>query len=166
MRVTQEGGWDLLGLRIAEMLMLPDAEQQLVNWLTRHGEADLAAVTAHSGQDQRSVRTQLASLVEHGYVAEVDVGGERRYRARLARRRASTLPDDIWRALQQDSTSLARTGEARVPAPGGLARRARQVVLGDRGRFLLSLAPVCVVFLLSEWLLVAGAESFADGAQG
>lgn len=35
------------------------------------------------------------------------------------------------------------------------------MVLGDRGRFLLSLAPVCLVFVLSEWLLVMGAESFA-----
>jgi hypothetical protein len=42
-----------------------------------------------------------------------------------------------------------------------LAQRIRESVVGDRSRFLLSLAPVCLVFVLSEWLLLAGAESFA-----
>jgi hypothetical protein len=34
--------------------------------------------------------------------------------------------------------------------------------LGERGRFLLSLAPVAAVFVLTEWLLLTGKESFAE----
>jgi hypothetical protein len=161
MNVAQEGGWDVLGLRMADALVLPDAEQQLVNWLTRHGEADLASVTAHAGQDQQLVRTRLTSLVEHGYVGEVDVGGEKRYRVRHARRRASTLPDDIWQGLQEHGGLPPRTPDRQSTGRRGLTQRIRQLVLDDRSRFLLSLAPVCVVFVLSEWLLFAGAESFA-----
>lgn len=159
MDVTQEGGWDVLGLRLADALMLPDAERQLVNWLTRHGEADLAAVTAHAGQDQQLVSTRLASLVEQGSVSELDVGGQKRYRARLARRRASTLPDELWQALEQTGLP-ARAPAHRPAATRGLKQRIRDLAPGDRGRFILSLAPVCVVFVLSEWLMLAGAESF------
>jgi len=159
MLVTQEGGWDVLGLRLADVLTLPDAEQQLVNWLTRHGEADLAAITAHAGEDQRLVSTRLASLVEHGYVGEVDVAGQKRYRARLAQRRASTLPDELWQALQETGLP-ARTPDQRPSDKRALAGRIRDVTSGDRGRFIVSLAPVGLVFVLSEWLLLAGAESF------
>jgi amino acid permease len=161
MNVTQEGGWDLLGLRMADALRLPDAEQQLVNWLTRHGEADLAAVTAHAGQDQGSVRARLTSLVEHGYVGQVDVGGETRYRVRHARRRASTLPDDIWQGLQEHGGLPPRIPARQSAGTHGLAQRIRELVVGDRSRLLVSFAPVCLVFMLSEWLLLEGAQSFA-----
>jgi hypothetical protein len=161
MLITQEGGWDVLGLRLADVLTLPRAEQQLVNWLTRHGEADLAAVTAHAGEDQRLVSNRLTSLVEHGYVGEVDVGGQKRYRARLAQRRASTLPDELWQALQETGLPARppdqRASDIRTVAR---ARRIRDLASSDRGRFMLSLAPVCLVFVLSEWLLLVGAESF------
>ncbi len=33
-------------------------------------------------------------------------------------------------------------------------------VLGDRGRFLLSVSPIALIFLLAEWLLWAGRDSF------
>jgi hypothetical protein len=34
-------------------------------------------------------------------------------------------------------------------------------VFGERGRFVVSVTPVCLVFVLSEWLLLTGRQSFA-----
>lgn len=44
----------------------------------------------------------------------------------------------------------------------GFLQWARGALLSDRGRFLLSAAPVAAVFLLTEWLLLTGAESFTE----
>jgi hypothetical protein len=78
----------------------------------------------------------------------------------FARRRGSALPEHIWRALQTDGA--ARSG-ARHPGLKGareLTRRLREVMLGERGRVVLSLSPVALVFLLCEWLLFTGNQSF------
>jgi len=41
-----------------------------------------------------------------------------------------------------------------------LTRRMREAIAGERGRFVVSLTPVWLVFLLSEWLLLTGNQSF------
>jgi len=146
---SYEGGWDSLGLRIADALVLPDDEQQLVNWLLRQGEVALADVTAHTGQDQRLVRARLSGLVKQGSVAEVEVEGEVRYRARLARRRGSTLPEHIWRALEEDGVSRDGARRGSLARARELTRQIPARVLGARGRFVLSVTPVALVFLLS-----------------
>jgi amino acid permease len=155
MSMSYEGGWDSFGLRMVDALLLPDDEQQLVSWLLRRGEAALADVTAYTGQDQRLVRARLTNLVKAGYIGEVEVAGEVRYRARLGRRRGRTLPEYIWRALQDGDSS------APVPPRSRLMRWIDDQVLGERGRFMLSMTPTVVVFLLCEWLLVTGTQSFA-----
>jgi hypothetical protein len=83
MSVSYAGGWDALGLRMADALVLPDDKQQFLNWLIRQGEVGLADVTAYTGQDPRVVRGRLAGLVKDGYVGEVESGGETRYRPRF-----------------------------------------------------------------------------------
>ncbi|MFQ5794606.1 MAG: hypothetical protein ACE5JP_06110 [Candidatus Bipolaricaulia bacterium] len=37
----------------------------------------------------------------------------------------------------------------------------REEVLGERGRFLLSVSPMVIVLLVTEWLLLTGEGSFA-----
>jgi amino acid permease len=152
MTLSYEGGWDALGLHVADTLALPDAEQELVTWLLRQGEAALVDVAVHTGQDQGLVRDRLTSLVERGYVGAVQtVDGDVRYRARLGRRRASTLPDRIWQSLQEKQANGASPEPPRIRRPQ----------FGERSRVVLSVAPVVAVFLLSEWLLLTGSESFA-----
>jgi hypothetical protein len=159
MSVSYEGGWDSFGLHIADALMLPDQGQQLVNWVLRKREVALSDVVAYTGQDQQLVRARLSRLVKDGYLGEVLVGEEVRYRARLARRHRNTLPDYIWQVLTENGASQSD------PQSGlgarTVARRIRDGLLGDRGRFVLAVTPVFLVFALSEWLLFTGSESFA-----
>jgi amino acid permease len=45
-------------------------------------------------------------------------------------------------------------------AIGAIAYRTDQVILGHQGRFCLSISPVVAIFLLTEWLVLTGSESF------
>jgi hypothetical protein len=161
MSVSYEGGWDALGVHVADALVLPEDEQQLVEWLIRRREVALADVMAHAGQDQGLVRARLRRLVQDGYVGEVEAGGETRYRARLARRRGSTLPESIWRALEEDGASVRNPHSGGPAGVRELRRRAAEWVSSERGRFVVSVTPVWLVFVLGEWLLLSGGQSFA-----
>ncbi len=156
MTLTYEGEWDATGLHMADVLALPDSLRQIINWMMRRGEVSLAEVAAHVGQDEDAVRTLLGELVEQGFVQKMEVGGEVRYRPRLALRRGRRLPEGIWQALGDEGR---KTKDKRRPS---LFARLRSLVagLGERGRFFLSASPVMVVFLLAEGLLLTGKESF------
>ena len=153
MILTYEGEWDATGLQMADVLALPDPLWQLINWMMRRGEVSLAEVVAYIGQNEGIARVMLEELVEQGFVREIEVRGEVRYRPQLAPRRGRQLPEEIWRALGEVETPA---GVGHLPRP-----RAWEAVLSERGRFLLSVSPVVVIFLLVEWLLFADAESFA-----
>lgn len=160
MSVSYAGGWDALGLRMADALVLPDDERRFLNWLIRQGEVGDSDVATYTGQGDRLVRARLTGLVKAGYIGEVEVGGETRYRAQLARRRASGLPEGIWRALQPDGAAASDARRTGVKGAWELTRRMREAIAGERGRFVVSLTPVWLVFLLSEWLLLTGNQSF------
>jgi len=107
----------------------------------------------------------LNTLVEQGFVQELEGEGEIRYQPRLAARRGRQLTEDIWQALRPDSgQALSENGKspARDGLETGFLQRAREALLGKRGRYLLSVAPVAAVFVLTEWLLLTGEESFAE----
>lgn len=89
--------------------------------------------------------------MEQGFVREVEVEGEIRYRPQLAPKRGHQLPDHIWQALDMETVSPSPLPP---PSPTLFAR------LGERGRFFLSASPVILVFLLAEGLLLTGNESF------
>jgi len=156
MTLAYEGEWDATGLHMADVLALPDSLRQLINWMMRRGEVSLAEVSAHVGQDEGVVRATLGELIVQGFVQEMEVGGEVRYRPRLAFRRGRRLPEGIWQALGDEGR---KTKDERRPS---LFVRLRSLVagLGERGRFFLSASPVMVVFLLAEVLLLTGRESF------
>lgn len=161
LRLTYEGEWYTAGLSMADVFALPHSQRQIVTWMTREGmtgqeTVSLADVAAHTGQDEAIVRTMLNTLVEQGFIGELEVDGETRYRPRLVSRRGRQLTEDIWQALDEKGESPARGG----PETGFL-QWAGEALLGERGRFFLSVGPVAVIFLLAEWLLLTGAESFA-----
>jgi amino acid permease len=55
----------------------------------------------------------------------------------------------------------ALAGVSRPMSADVAARRARDIALSERGRFFLSVSPVAMVFLLTEWLLLSRTGSFA-----
>ena len=159
--LTYQGDWDTLGLAATDILALIEADQRIVSGLIRRREASLADLALHTGQEQAIVRARLSPLVEQGYVTEVQAGEEVRYRVRLAPRRRRQVPPHIRKALDvPDDIPAGGPAGARVGARD-LAGRVQERVLGERGRLLLSASPVLVAFLLAEWLLLTGTESFA-----
>jgi len=178
LHLTYEGEWYAAGLSMADVLALPDSQQQILTWMTREGitgqeTVSLADVVAHTGQSETVARTMLNTLVEQGFIQELEGEGETRYQPRLAARRGRQLTEDIWQALRPASPRLGSGQAGQAPGEKGKAavrggletgflQRAREALLGKRGRYLLSVAPVAAVFLLTEWLLLTGEESFAE----
>ena len=159
MTLTYEGDWDAVGLRIADALTLPDPLRQLVNWMMRRGEVRLSEVTAHTGQDEATARRMLDTLLEQDFVQATKGESEPRYRIRLASKRGRQTSHEIWETLDSKVEVPPRPVPRRT-GTGGLTQRAREVMLGERGRFLLSMSPVIITFAVAEWLLVTGAASF------
>jgi len=170
LHLTYEGEWYAAGLSMADVFVLPDSQRQILTWMMREGitgqeTVSLAQVATHTGQSEAVVRTMLNALVEQGFIQELEGEGETRYRPRLAARRGRQLTEDIWQALRPRlGQALGEKGKAAVRGgpETGFLQWAREALLGKRGRYLLSVAPVAAVFVLTEWLLLTGAESFAE----
>jgi hypothetical protein len=87
------------GLTMADVLLLPADQRQIVNWIMRQGEASLPDIVAQTGQDELTVRRHLAALVDRGFLRELAYPAGPQYRPRLAARRRQQLPLDVWQAL-------------------------------------------------------------------
>jgi amino acid permease len=163
MTFTYDGDWDAVGLRVGEVLASPDPERRVLNWLTRHGDVSLAEVATGTGRDERSAAAMLSRLVDEGLVRESVGRGGSRYRVQLARKRGRALPEKIWRALDETGETSADLGGGVEGRAGrwAIARRIWEAALGGRGRFFVSVSPVLLAWLLTEWMLLTGAASFA-----
>jgi hypothetical protein len=163
MRLTYEGAWDTTGLRMADTLTLPDPLRRLVTWMVRQREVDLADVNAFMAQDQGAARTLLDRLVAQDVLAVVEAKGEPRYRIRLARRQGRQLPEKIWQAIEAPEDGMAsRTAAFHQSGAQVVARRMREVMLSEPGRFCVSVSPALLCFLIAEWMLLTGQASFAS----
>jgi Mn-dependent DtxR family transcriptional regulator len=87
------------GLSMADVLTLPEFEQKLVTWMVRKKEVSLAEVAAYMEQEEEIVSTMLNSLKEQGFVQELDVEGEQRYRPCLAAKQGRRVSKNLWQAL-------------------------------------------------------------------
>jgi amino acid permease len=156
MRTTVEGVWDSVGLSLAGVLGLTDPEAELVGWIMRQGDVTLSDVAGYAGKEEAAIRATLASLVDRGLVREMEGGS--RYAARLAARRGRALPEEIWGALTEEGSDVARGTSDRTSSRW---KGVRRMLLGRRGRFVLGATPVFVSFAVAEWMLISGSGSFA-----
>lgn len=160
---TYEGEWDTAGLHVSDVLALPDPLRQMVNWMTRRGEASLAEVAALSKQSEEDARTTLNTLVEQRFLRRIETADGPRYGPVLARRRRVRLPQEVWQALREKTeTGGTASRLSRWVAPRAVAGLVRDFALSERGRFCLSTGPELMVFLLTEWLLLTGGQSFTS----
>jgi hypothetical protein len=88
-----------LGLRMADLLTLPDDLSGLLKWMLRQGQVGLSDITAFLGKDEVFARTLLADASGKGYVREIEMRGAKLYRVRLAPKRGRELPANLWQAL-------------------------------------------------------------------
>ncbi len=96
-----EGREKAAGLSIADMLVLPEPLQKLLSWMMRQREVTLSELAAHVKEEPEAARGFVAELVEKGFVRELQLPDEPRYRVRLAAKRTRDLPADLWGALDQ-----------------------------------------------------------------
>jgi hypothetical protein len=99
-----------LGLKMADLLTLPEGLSGLLNWMIRKGQVSLADICAFLGQDEASVHSVLADLMARGYVREIDLHEGLFYRVRLAPKRGRALPANLWQALD-DKCEHGKEGE-------------------------------------------------------
>lgn len=93
------------GLKMPDLLELPEPLSSLLNWLMRKGQATFADVTAFLGGDEVHTRAVLAGLRDRGFVREIEIHGLTQYRVRLAPKRGRALPSDLWQALAEKTES-------------------------------------------------------------
>jgi hypothetical protein len=161
MSLTYEGDWDTIGLGMADALTLPDPLQDLVSWMMRRDQVTLADVTAYTGKDVDVARTMLEALVEQNFVKIMKGKDELRYEVRLAAKRRRQISEEIWQAL--DLKEEAPATASHLPHQAGppvIVQRARELMLGETGRFFLSVSPVMITLLLAQWIVVTGGASF------
>lgn len=87
------------GLRMSDLLALPDPIGNLLNWMIRQQQVGLAEVAAFLKQDEECAHTVLVDLRDQGFVREIEMRGVTTYRVRLAPKRGKTMPADLWQAL-------------------------------------------------------------------
>jgi len=87
------------GITMSDVLDLPDALRDIINWMIRGKEVTFAQVVARLGNDERAARKMLDSLLEKGYIREIDMKGQIHYRVRLAPKQKRDVPSNLWNAL-------------------------------------------------------------------
>ena len=161
MNLKYEGEWAAAGLHLADVGRLRDPLRELVNWVTRQGEVSLAEITAHTGGNEWIAQLMIDELSEMGFVQPLEGSADPRYRIHLAARRGRQLPNEIWQSL--DETSGKPPHSRLVAGDDGFYSAAwwlRRSILSTSGRILLSMSPVIAIFVLTEWLILAGTGSF------
>ena len=92
------------GLDMTEILDLPDQLRSVINWMLRETYVDLAQVTVYLDNNEQSARDMINTLLDKGYIREIDMKGRVQYRVRLKPRRKHNMPSNLWKALD-DKTS-------------------------------------------------------------
>ncbi len=88
------------GLRMSDLLTLPEPQCGLLNWMLRQVQVGLGEVAAFLQRDEDGARALLADLREQGFVREIEMRGATTYRVRLAPKRGRAVPADLWQALE------------------------------------------------------------------
>jgi hypothetical protein len=87
------------GLRMSDLLTLPEPQSGLLRWMIRQVQVGPEDVIAFLGGDEQAARALLAELCDQGFVREIEIRSAIQYRVRLAPKRGRTMTADLWRAL-------------------------------------------------------------------
>ena len=99
---TQGGGESqppVSNLTMMDVLELPDAEREIVQFLLREGETEVSALLAQSGQEATGLHSILEKLAEKGFLGKGDREGAETWRALLAQKRGRQTSRNLWAAL-------------------------------------------------------------------
>ena len=97
------------GLNPLDVLALPPAQRELVNWLARRKQARFSEIQQALAQDPEQVEQTLSALQAAGYVQlllrEGDIFYSVVFRGTVSRA-GRGLSSDIWKVLDQDNVSF------------------------------------------------------------
>ncbi|MBN1200969.1 MAG: cyclic nucleotide-binding domain-containing protein [Anaerolineae bacterium] len=105
------GQAETTGLNPLDLLALPHAQRDLVNWLSRQKQARFEQIQAALGVDAAQIESVLADLKQAGYIHEALIDGEIYYRVVFrgkVSRGGRSLPDSIWARVDLDTTEFLR----------------------------------------------------------
>ncbi|RMF70160.1 MAG: TIR domain-containing protein, partial [Cyanobacteria bacterium J069] len=94
---------NITGIRMADVLLLPDEQQSVVRWLLRRSAVSLAEAAAHFSQTEADMQALLSPLVDKNIVRQVEEGGIVFYEVKLAHKSNRRMPKDIWKILDVPS---------------------------------------------------------------
>lgn len=89
------------GLVFSDLLDLSDSPRNIVLEVSRAEEATLAQIVKAIGGDRETIKSQVQTLVQRGYLIESQRAGQKVYRVPMGMRRPRQLPDSIWDALER-----------------------------------------------------------------
>ncbi len=93
--IHEKGG----GVTVADVLMLPPPLRKIMNLVMRLRVISPEELAEATGQGEEELAQNLASLVEKGYLLEIDVSGERKYKVIFSRKRGRHVPLNVWDTL-------------------------------------------------------------------
>ncbi|WP_448604297.1 toll/interleukin-1 receptor domain-containing protein [Thermoleptolyngbya sp.] len=94
---------NITGIRMADVLLLPDEQQSVVRWLLRRNVVSLRETAAHFQQTEAEMQMFLQPLLEKRIVRQVEQGGAIAYEVKLAHKSNRRMPRDIWKILDVPS---------------------------------------------------------------
>jgi amino acid permease/predicted transcriptional regulator len=154
MRISYHGDWNIEGLTIASVLDLPRPERRLTIWMMRQADPiSIAAAAECLGEDVSAAQVMLTKLEALGFVKRVEGEGEPRYTVEIGYRRPGKMAQQLLGVSEQEVLSDDQPRESQSP----IAR----FILGEKGRKVMSAASLFIVFLLAEWSMITGAQSFS-----
>jgi hypothetical protein len=118
---------------LLDLLDLPDAQRELLLWLSRHGPTDASTFIQATGLDPADTGETLDALIEGGHARQLADG---RFEAIAGRVRSrTTLPAELWHALLATDRHYSEQEIAtlRAAIPILQLARARLVWFGDHG---------------------------------
>ncbi|HLP88491.1 MAG TPA: helix-turn-helix domain-containing protein [Nostocaceae cyanobacterium] len=83
----------------SDVMELPDAQRQIVNWISRHPKTTLAQVLEHTQLAEEQVQRYLQELTAQGFIQELLEDDIVYYQRQLANKQKHKLPDKIWDKL-------------------------------------------------------------------
>ena len=91
------------GLQPSDLLAFPEPQSNLLIWMLRREVVTFVEVLAFLGRGEREMHALLVGLHDRGFVHEIELRGERRYRVHMASKRRRALSPISWYALDEDA---------------------------------------------------------------
>lgn len=143
---------------MTDVMELHPEQRQVIQWLLKNRNPGMDELRVLAADSQINLHSVLRKLITDGLVSEILDNGASRYRVNLTARPRSSLSKELWDVIDKVEKGRHTNNHGRMQE--SLAGRFWNWLVGERNHFAISVLPILFVFLLTEWLLLTGMESF------